>query len=401
LNPPLRTRHPASHVTLLASSLAVLAAPSLARQATDPPAWPESWSTTAVPVAAAPDGAEEMDAAGVAEIPAVSAPTGDAKPGAPCPELEGQTPALDWFRHGVERSVCVTAWRFDSLFGVLPEDQIVERRATHGRLRLGVKWDERDGFEEEVALRAQVHLPIAERRMRVVFGRDTDEAFIEGGSREFDGVTFTRQVGMYHGALASFAVGPNIDNASTHMLWVVHLDVKHAAPELADRQEAVPNGRQAWINPQVLESRADAEYPPGGGPIAPGGRACQPEVAGQTELGMPITQDVLHINVRFALTHLDHVALGRGIDLHAVLVGAVAFARHRPGNHRPRIGVHEDASAFLGAWRMGAHPAQGTVVAVIPWRAQQGALASVRVGEDGIRRLPSTRGCGKALNHGS
>jgi len=193
LNPPLRTRHPASHVTLLASSLAVLAAPSLAREATDPPAWPESWSTTAVPVAAAPDGAEEMDAAGVAEIPAVSAPTGDAKPGAPCPELEGQTPALDWFRHGVERSVCVTAWRFDSLFGVLPEDQIVERRATHGRLRLGVKWDERDGFEEEVALRAQVHLPIAERRMRVVFGRDTDEAFIEGGSREFDGVTFTEE----------------------------------------------------------------------------------------------------------------------------------------------------------------------------------------------------------------
>ena len=92
-----------------------------------------------------------------------------------------------------EDSVCVTAWRFDSLFGVLPEDQIVERRSTHGRLRLGVKWDERDGFQEEVALRAQVHLPIAERRMRLIFGRDTDEAFIEGGSREFDGVTLTEE----------------------------------------------------------------------------------------------------------------------------------------------------------------------------------------------------------------
>jgi len=189
----LRTRHPASRVTLLASALAMHAAHSPAWGTTDPPAWPETWSTTVAPVAATPKSAEEVDDAGVAEVPEVTAPTGDAKPDAPCPELEGQTPALDKFRHGVERSVCVTAWRFDSLFGVLPEDQIVERRATHGRLRLGLKWDERDGFEEEVALRAQVHLPIAAHRMRLVFGRDTDEAFIEGGSREFDGVTFTEE----------------------------------------------------------------------------------------------------------------------------------------------------------------------------------------------------------------
>jgi hypothetical protein len=134
-----------------------------------------------------------LEESGVAEIPELSAPTGKAQPAAPCPELDGETPALDQFRHGVERSVCVTAWRFDSLFGVLPEDQIIERRATHGRLRLGLKWDERDGFKEEVALRAQVHLPIAARRMRLIFGRDTDEAFIEGGSREFDGVTFTEE----------------------------------------------------------------------------------------------------------------------------------------------------------------------------------------------------------------
>jgi hypothetical protein len=181
----LRTRH--------AAALAVLAAHSVAWGATDPPAWPETWSTTVVPVAAPPAAVDAIDRAHEAGIPEVTEPAEDVKPKAPCPELEGETPALDKFRHGVERSVCVTAWRFDSLFGVLPEDQIVERRATHGRLRLGLKWDERDGFEEEVALRAQVHLPIAERRMRLIFGRDTDEAFIEGGSREFDGVTFTEE----------------------------------------------------------------------------------------------------------------------------------------------------------------------------------------------------------------
>jgi hypothetical protein len=198
LKQQLRMRHPASRVTLLASSLAVLAAHSLAWGATDPPAWPETWSTTAAPVAGAPAVVEEVvevPDVEVAEdgVPGVAAANGDAKPSAPCPELDDETPMLDQFRHGVERSVCVTAWRFDSLFGVLPEDQIVERRSTHGRLRLGVKWDERDGFQEEVALRAQVHLPIAERRMRLIFGRDTDEAFIEGGSREFDGVTLTEE----------------------------------------------------------------------------------------------------------------------------------------------------------------------------------------------------------------
>jgi hypothetical protein len=110
----------------------------------------------------------------------------------PCPELglEGERPMLERFRDGVEHSVCVSAWRFDRMFGVLPEDQVVEGRVAHGRLRTGLEWDERRGFGEELTLRAQVQLPIAERRMRAVFGRDTDEAFIEGGSREFDGSSF-------------------------------------------------------------------------------------------------------------------------------------------------------------------------------------------------------------------
>jgi hypothetical protein len=111
---------------------------------------------------------------------------------APCPELEGpEAPTLESFRTGVERSVCVTAWHFDSLFGVLPENEIVERRRTHGRLRAGVEWDERDGFNEEFTLHAQVQMPIARQRLLAVFGRDTDEAFIEGGSGEFDSVAFT------------------------------------------------------------------------------------------------------------------------------------------------------------------------------------------------------------------
>jgi len=113
---------------------------------------------------------------------------------APCPELEGpEAPTLESIRTGVERSVCVTAWYFDSLFGVLPENEIVERRRTHGRLRAGVEWDERDGFGEEFTLHAQVQMPIARQRLLAVFGRDTDEAFVEGGSGEFDSVAFTEE----------------------------------------------------------------------------------------------------------------------------------------------------------------------------------------------------------------
>jgi hypothetical protein len=141
--------------------------------------WPGAWAARA-------DAAVGSGAAVEPEAPE--------KQRAPCPELEGpDAPTLESFRTGVERSVCVTAWYFDSLFGVLPENEIIESRRTHGRLRAGVEWNERDGFSEEFTLHAQVQMPIAERRLLAVFGRDTDEAFVEGGSGEFDSVAFTEE----------------------------------------------------------------------------------------------------------------------------------------------------------------------------------------------------------------
>jgi hypothetical protein len=130
----------------------------------------------------------------VAEDETTAETEAPAKRSAPCPELEGpDAPQLENFRTGVERSVCLTAWYFDSLFGVLPENEILETRRTHGRLRGGVTWDERDGFGQEFSLRAQVQMPLARERLQAVFGRDTDEAFIEGGSGEFDSVAFTEE----------------------------------------------------------------------------------------------------------------------------------------------------------------------------------------------------------------
>lgn len=140
-----------------------------------------------------PDPVAEEQAASTAEdVPAT--PEAGNRPRAPCPELEGpDAPRLESFRTGVERSVCTTVWYFDRLFGVLPENEIVETRTTHGRLRGGVQWDERDGFSEAFTLNAQVQMPLAERRLLAVFGRDSDEGFIEGGAGEFDSVAFTEE----------------------------------------------------------------------------------------------------------------------------------------------------------------------------------------------------------------
>jgi len=186
----------ASGVGCLLAAVAVVLAPPT-RAGTDPVQPPEHSGATTTEVAVAEAGPTE-NSAGEAEaandIETAAEPDAPKKRRAPCPELEGpDAPTLENFRTGVERSVCVTAWYFDSLFGVLPENEIVETRRTHGRLRAGVEWDERDGFGEEITLHAQVQMPIARQRLLAVFGRDTDEAFIEGGSGEFDSIAFTEE----------------------------------------------------------------------------------------------------------------------------------------------------------------------------------------------------------------
>jgi hypothetical protein len=104
---------------------------------------------------------------------------------APCPELAEDQEMLEKMRTGVERSVCVTAWRVDTLFGNRDDEEIVEARAVHGRLRVGLIWDERDGLDQELRLRATFPTPLLDRQLKAVVGRETDEEFIEDAPREF------------------------------------------------------------------------------------------------------------------------------------------------------------------------------------------------------------------------
>lgn len=104
---------------------------------------------------------------------------------APCPELADDQEMLEKMRTGVERSVCVTAWRVDTFFGNREDEEIVEARAVHGRLRVGLVWDERDGLDQELRLRATFPTPLLDRQLKAVVGRETDEEFIEDAPREF------------------------------------------------------------------------------------------------------------------------------------------------------------------------------------------------------------------------
>jgi len=104
---------------------------------------------------------------------------------APCPEFAGSEEQwLERARAGVEHGVCVSAWRFDSLFGDREDEELGESAKTFGRLRLGATWDERDGLDPELRMRATIPLPMLQRRLRAVVGRETDEEFIEDAPRE-------------------------------------------------------------------------------------------------------------------------------------------------------------------------------------------------------------------------
>jgi hypothetical protein len=85
--------------------------------------------------------------------------------------------AIDAVQRGVYLSVCNTARWFDGLFGTRRYDQ--DSDDTYGRLSLGEQWDDRDGFDTKLRLRARFKLPNMQERLRLVFGRVDDREVIE------------------------------------------------------------------------------------------------------------------------------------------------------------------------------------------------------------------------------
>jgi hypothetical protein len=84
---------------------------------------------------------------------------------------------IDKVEKGLYSGVCGTALWFDELFGNLRYDQ--ETDETFGRLGLFEKYDDRDGFDTKVRLRARLALPNLTRRLRLVVGRGDEQTLVE------------------------------------------------------------------------------------------------------------------------------------------------------------------------------------------------------------------------------
>ena len=107
----------------------------------------------------------------------------------PVPEEDPQDrePILDMTQRTVHTLADDTARWFDGIFG---SDRILaesEADVTSGRLSLGSQWDERDGLESRIRLKARWFLPQLERRVRLLVGRGDADDIVEGtGSEDID-----------------------------------------------------------------------------------------------------------------------------------------------------------------------------------------------------------------------
>lgn len=129
-----------------------------------------------------------------ADEPSADLPDDGATPGAetgPPVPAEPETPTeyrcdqpgsdgsamIDRMQRGVYLSVCGSARWFDGLFGTRRYDQ--DSDATFGRLGLYEFWDDRDGLDTRLRLRARLALPTLENRLQLLFGRVDDREIIE------------------------------------------------------------------------------------------------------------------------------------------------------------------------------------------------------------------------------
>ena len=90
---------------------------------------------------------------------------------------------LDKLRRGVFETVCGSARWFDQFFGDQRFD--VEARNTRGHLRLLTVYDELEGFDAKVRLRAHVNLPNLDRRVNAFLGREDEDEYLRGDDHTF------------------------------------------------------------------------------------------------------------------------------------------------------------------------------------------------------------------------
>lgn len=135
-------------------------------------------------VLACPLVAAAQEDAAVAGPPAPAEPDAGAQSGCDEPGSDGRA-LVDKVQRGVYVGVCGAARWFDGLFGTRRYDQ--DSDATYGRLGLYELWDDRDGFDSRLRLRARLALPAMQDRLKLVFGRVDDREVIEDANSQGGG----------------------------------------------------------------------------------------------------------------------------------------------------------------------------------------------------------------------
>jgi len=179
----LRRRQPA--VAPLLASLVILASPQGRADETTPPAAPPDTPATAVPAVPPlpPVAAEAPPAANKAPeaLPQSALEQDPCIINAPRLTPDGtEGDALDWTRDWLYRSVCNSAYWFDSFFGEERFDDAAQ--GLRGNAFLVLERRQGRGFKFKPGLRVRVPFPNLSRRFDLFFDRDDELATIEGRS---------------------------------------------------------------------------------------------------------------------------------------------------------------------------------------------------------------------------
>ncbi|MEO7387758.1 MAG: hypothetical protein ABIX37_12530 [Gammaproteobacteria bacterium] len=107
-----------------------------------------------------------------------SATQRDRNPDAQCTKPGSDTNAwIDKVQRGLYSGVCGTALWFDGLFGNPRYD--LDTDDTFGRLGLFENYDDRDGFDTKIRLRARYSFPNLKQRLRLTLGRGDEQTLVE------------------------------------------------------------------------------------------------------------------------------------------------------------------------------------------------------------------------------
>lgn len=165
----------------LAVSVALLLAATVAAAAEGPGAVdsPDGSSATPAEVGPATPPRRRRGRADACRAPAPEPPqdiaTQDDGPGDPADP--GDPEWIDRLQLGVYTGVCGAASWFDGLFGNPRYEQ--DSNETFGRVGLFETWDDRDGLDTRLRLRARLALPAMRDRLRLTLGRGDERELVE------------------------------------------------------------------------------------------------------------------------------------------------------------------------------------------------------------------------------